>query len=118
MFFSMVTKTSWKTKKSLKSKVSTWNSEKNNVSEVVVEKNRDEHLETGVSVFTKTTNPRVVIQSEQVNDTSFFKNQNVCGHRFLKSVCLIILAIVLLMVFFLTLKTYNTVNELYLLLSN
>lgn len=95
-----------------------WGSEKDNVSEVVVEKNRNEQIETDVSVFTKTTNPKVVVQSEKVGDSVSFKDQSICGHRFLKSACLIILAIVLLTVFFLTLKTYNTVNELYLLLSN
>lgn len=94
-----------------------WDFENDNISEVAA-KNRNEHIETGVSVFTKTTNPKVVVQSEKVSDSVSFKNQNICGHRFLKSICLIILAVILLVIFFLTIRTYNTVNELYLLLSN
>ena len=115
MFLSMTT---WKTKKVLKNKVFTWNSKKDDISDVVTEKSSIDNSEVGVSVFTKTTNPKVVIQSERVNKSAFIGNQNVCEHKFLKSVCVIILGIILLMIFFLTLKTYNTVNELYLLLSN
>lgn len=108
----------WKTRKVSKSSVPVWNSKKENVSQVVIEKNETDNLGTGVSVFTKTTNPKVVVQSEKVNDSVCLNNQNICKHRFLKSVCMVILAIILLMMFFLTLKTYHTVNELYLLISN
>ena len=114
----VITKVAWKNKKTLKTKVATWNSKKDNISEVVVEKTKADHLENGVSVFTKTTNPKVVVQSENVDSSVLFGNQNIFGHRFLRSICLIILAVILLMIFFLTLKTYNTVNELYFLLLN
>ena len=91
----------------------TKNLKKNSVSEVIEKKNPN-NLEGNVSIFTKTTNPKVIIQSENVNNHS----QSICRHRLLKSIYLIILGIIVLMTFFLSLKTYNIVNELYLLLPN
>jgi len=69
-----------------------------------------------VSVFTKTTTPKVVIQSENIDNSLF--SENISKHQILKICCLIIMSIILLMTFFLTLKTYNAVNELseYILL--
>lgn len=76
-----------------------------------------EHIsENKVSVFTKTTAPKVVIQSENIDNNLF--SENVNKHQILKICCLIIMSIILLMTFFLALKTYNAVNELsdYILL--
>lgn len=101
-------KTPWK----LKGKeVSKRSSKKETVSEVVTEKkiSNDSNV-VGVSVFTKTTTPKVVIQSEKMDNAGIY--QNVCKHRIIKSACLIIMGIIILMTFFLALKTYNSVNEL------
>lgn len=64
---------------------------------------------SNVSVITKTTTPKVVIQSENIKS-----NDNVLDdkHLLLKLVCFVIMCIILLMTFFLSLKTYNAVNEL------
>ena len=115
MSFSMTTKkTTKKTKENSENRIS----KKENISEVIVEKKISNDTDTNVSVFTKTTNPKVVIKSEKVDNTTFSQDQNTYRHRFLKSFCLIIMGIIILMTFFLTLKTYNTINELSLLLSN
>ena len=109
--------TTWKTK-NVPSKFSAWKSKKENVSEVVTEKKEVDNARTEVSVFTKTTNPKVIIQSENVDSSGHCQKQSFCGHKVLKTICLIILGIVVLINFFLALKTYNIINELYLLLSN
>jgi hypothetical protein len=64
---------------------------------------------SNVSVITKTTTPKVVIQSENIKN-----NDNLLDdkHLLLKLVCFVIMCIILLMTFFLSLKTYNTLNEL------
>lgn len=102
----VITKTTWKTTKSTKTKVS----KKGTVSDVV-EKKVSNNPDTSVSVFTKTTNPKVVVQSEKIDTPQVI--QNIHRHRILKSVCLIVMGIIVLMTFFLSLKTYQTVNELY-----
>lgn len=64
---------------------------------------------SNVSVITKTTTPKVVIQSENVNNNNKVLEDK---HLLLKLVCFVIMCIILLMTFFLSLKTYNAVNEL------
>ena len=105
----VTTKTTWKTTKVSKAKVS----KKGTVSDVV-EKKISANPDTSVSVFTKTTNPKVVVQSEKIN--TLHNIQNIHKDRILKSICLIVMGIIILMTFFLSLKTYQTVNELYELL--
>lgn len=100
-------KTPWKLKEK---EVSKRSSKKETVSDVVTEKKISNDSNVGVSVFTKTTTPKVVIQSEKMDNTGIY--QNVCKHRIIKSACLIIMGIIILMTFFLALKTYNSVNEL------
>ena len=107
------TKTTWKTKSN---QVSRRNSKKDFVSEVVLEKKVSDNSESGVSVFTKTTTPKVIIQSEKMDEPEVY--QNVKRHNAIKSICLIVMGIIILMTFFLCLKTYNDVNELYQLLDN
>ena len=66
-----------------------------------------------VSVFTRTTNPKVIIKSENIIDNwniSWRESKN--KHRLLKFLCVIIMCLIILMTFFLSLRTYNTVNEL------
>lgn len=65
---------------------------------------------SNVSVITKTTAPKVIIQSENMNEQSL--NENNDKHLFLKLICFVIMCIILLMTFFLSLKTYNSINEL------
>lgn len=77
----------------------------------VTEKKISDSTETSVSVFTKTTNPKVIIQSENV-DTNNNINKNKNKRKIIKSVCFMIMCIIILISFFLSLKTYNTVNEL------
>ena len=65
---------------------------------------------SNVSVITKTTAPKVIIQSENVNRKQLDQINN--KHLLLKLICFIIMCIILLITFFLSLKTYNSVNEL------
>ena len=67
---------------------------------------------SNVSVITKTTSPKVVIQSENVSNTSHLLNEINDKHLLLKLICFVIMCIILLMTFFLSLKTYHAVNEL------
>ena len=67
---------------------------------------------SNVSVITKTTTPKVVIQSENINNNSHFLNEINDKHLLLKLICFVIMCIILLMTFFLSLKTYHAVNEL------
>ena len=66
-----------------------------------------------MSVFTKTTRPKVILESESLKgkwDTLL--ERHYCGYGVLKFLCFIILCIIVLMTFFLALRTYNMVNEL------
>ena len=75
-----------------------------------IEKPDDENF----SVITKTTRPKVVIQSENIeNDCSICHN-----HKMIKFIFLIVICCIILITFFLSLKTYNMVNELSLNLLN
>ena len=105
----IATDTTWKSKRRHGSK-------EESVSDVAIEKKASNNLDNNVSVFTKTTAPKVIIQSEKIDATQTI--QNMHRHRALKSICLIVLGIIILMTFFLTLKTYNSVNELYQLFSS
>ena len=65
---------------------------------------------SNVSVITKTTAPKVVVQSEKVNQKHLSEIND--KHLLLKLICFVIMCIILLMTFFLSLKTYNAMNEL------
>ena len=104
--------TSW-TKKQKKTSTTKKASQKIWVSTVVTEKKHSNHPESNVSIFTKTTNPKVVIKSESLknsNSISLWQKQN--KYDMLIFFCFIIICIIILATFFLSLKTYNTVNEL------
>lgn len=73
---------------------------------------RSEKESSNVSVITKTTTPKVVIQSEKVSNNEDISNEINDKHLLLKLICFVIMCIILLMTFFLSLKTYNAVNEL------
>lgn len=66
---------------------------------------------SNVSVITKTTTPKVVIQSENVNNNNLLNEIND-KHLLLKLICFVIMCVILLMTFFLSLRTYNAVNQL------
>ena len=72
---------------------------------------KTERESSNVSVITKTTTPKVVIQSENVNNNNLLNEIND-KHLLLKLICFVIMCIILLMTFFLSLRTYNAVNEL------
>lgn len=67
---------------------------------------------SNVSVITKTTAPKVIIQSENITNNEDIVNKISNKHLLLKFICLVIMCIILLMTFFLSLKTYNAVNDL------
>lgn len=106
----VIAKTTSKSQKSSKTRSPKKDSLNGVVSDVVVEKKVAGSSDANVSVFTKTTRPNIVINSE---DVTVCRGQNIHKHKILKSVCLIVMGIIILMTFFLSLKTYNTVNELY-----
>lgn len=105
-------KENWTTKKPWGTLTSKKSSKRLLDSDVVAEKSV-KTTESDVSVFTKTTNPKVVVESENLKEKCNISLQKChCKHKILKCLCFIILSIVVLMTFFLALKTYNTVNEL------
>jgi hypothetical protein len=63
------------------------------------------------SVITKTTKPKVIVQSECVDNYNT-SDLSLCNHKMVKFVCLIVMCIIILITFFLSLKTYNIVTEL------
>ena len=67
---------------------------------------------SNVSVITKTTAPKVIIQSENITNNEDIVNKISNKHLLLKFICFVIMCIILLMTFFLSLKTYNAVNDL------
>lgn len=79
----------------------------------VAEKKVSNAWDTNVSVFTRTTNPKVIIQSESIKDNwKFSCHRNRNSHKLIKFVCFIVICLIVLMTFFLSLKTYNIVNNL------
>ena len=77
------------------------------------EKEQFDSSDDSVSVFTKTTNPKVIIKSEDIrNNWNFTQEESRNKHRLLKFLCVIIICLIILMTFFLSLKTYNAVNKL------
>ena len=83
----------------------------------VVEKNLSNPSESNVSVITKTTNPKVIIQSEGLHNNSVDNpsDQYPWKNQILKFVCMVIMCMVILATFFLSLRIYNILNELALL---
>lgn len=108
----VATKNAWKTSKNSAVKTS----KKEAISEVITGKDVEKH-DSNVSILTKTTGPKVVIQSENLKPSTIYSSQSIRRHRVLKSVFMVVMGIIILITFFLSLKTYNTVNELYQLFS-
>lgn len=103
----------WTQKKQQKISISKKKQKEVIASDVIEEKRINNSPELNISVLTKTTNPKVVISSENFKDN--WNNLPCCWkkHKLLKSICFIIICIIILMTFFLSLKTYNIVNELW-----
>lgn len=100
-------KKQWKTSVTKKLPKKTWEVK------TVAEKKVTESSDTNVSVFTRTTNPKVIIKSESVKDDwKDFSCKNWNKHKLIKFVCFVVICLIVLMTFFLSLKTYNTVNDL------
>jgi len=94
------TKSVWKTKKIYNNRII------EESPSVVAEKKASVERESNVSIFTKTTNPKVIVQSENIKfqDNSLCKDWN--KHKFVKIMCMVIMCIILLITFFMSLKTY------------
>ena len=106
----VTTRATSKSQKNTKSKILKKDSLNESISNVVIQKKVSNNPDANVSVFTKTTNPNIIINSE---DVAVWRKQNFHKHRIIKSVCLLVMCVIILMTFFLSLKTYNTVNEIY-----
>ena len=68
-------------------------------------------LDKNISVITKTTAPKVVIQSENVKYADN-ANKNIYDHKVFQFILAIVMCIIILITFFISLKTYNTLNSL------
>lgn len=104
--------TNW-TKRQKKTSTTKKTSQKIWTSAVVTEKKHADNSEANVSVFTKTTNPKIIIKSENLkNNDNVFLWQKQNKYNMLIFFCFIIMCIIILATFFLSLQTYNTVNKL------
>ena len=105
----MVAKSTTNTKKTTAKSDSKKASVKKNT---IVEK-KISQSDNSVSVITKTTKPKVIIQSENINKaTSSCSDFFECKNTFIVLICKIIMCVIVLIMFFLVLKIHNTVNEL------
>lgn len=83
-------------------------------SNLTTQENTERSNEEDFSVITKSTRPKVIIQSENIeNNCSIYHN-----HKMIKFIFLIVISCIILITFFLSIKTYNMVNELSLSLLN
>lgn len=97
---------SWNSSSATEQKISkTWTT--------ITENKIQDNSYSTVSVFTKTSNPKVIIRSEKINDNwDSFQWKDLNKHKLIKFTCIIIILLIILMTFFLSLKTYNMINEL------
>lgn len=103
---------SW-AKKQKKASTTKKTSQKIWASSVVTEKKHSDNSEANVSVFTKTTSPKIVVKSENLkNNDNMFLWQKQNKYNMLILFCFIIMCIIILATFFLSVQTYDTVNKL------
>ena len=82
--------------------------EKNWIQNLAIQEKTENVKESHSSVITKSTKPKVVIQSENI------ENSCPCNKdKTIKSMLLIVICIIILITFFISLKTYNMANEIY-----
>ena len=67
--------------------------------------------ESNVSVFTKSTNPKVVVWAEKLNEKSLYYSK-LCSWKIMKLVFMVVMSILLIITFFVSLKTYHIVEHL------
>ena len=82
--------------------------EKDWIQNLAIQEKTENVNENHSSVITKSTKPKVVIQSENI-ENSCPPNKN----KTIKSMLLIVICIIILITFFISLKTYNMANEIY-----
>lgn len=99
-------------KKQKKTSTTKKTSQKTWTSAVVTEKKHADSSEANVSVFTKTTNPKIIIESENLKNNNMFSLEKQNKYNMLIFFCFIIMCIIILATFFLSLQTYDTVNKL------
>jgi len=93
------------------------NKQKKSDIKISTKKNSTDFSEKEVSVITKTTKPQVLIQTERINNYqkdpiynwAWLRNKS----QLIKFCCSIIICIIILLTFFLSLKTYNMVKDLH-----
>ena len=108
-------KTVWKAQKTKKSEVSKKASKETDFKTVSPSKISND---SNVSVFTKTSNPKVIIQTDNINENVKQKNEDISQINIIKNLCAIIICLIILITFFLSFKTYIMMNNLLQLLSN
>ena len=86
--------------------------------ETFIKKSTPNFPEKEVSVITKTTKPQVMIQSEKIDRSqeNLIQNWTILTNdknHLIKFCCIIITWIIILLTFFLSLKTYNMIKDLY-----
>lgn len=94
------------------SKKNSWKTRKTEQSWVEIRRNSrasEYNPESNVSVITKTTNPKIVIQSESFDKDGQW---DLHKHTLLKFICLIIMYIIILITFFISIKTFDMVKDL------
>lgn len=77
----------------------------------VVENEKREQTESNVSVFTRSTNPKVVVWAEKVSNEKSCCNRQ-CSWRIIKFVFMVVMSILLIITFFVSLRTYHIVENL------
>lgn len=104
--------TNW-IKKQKGSPISKRTSKKDWTTSMPINEKHTSHPDANVSVFTKTTTPKVVINAENTknnhNNLSWKKNSKYDVLIFL---CFIMMCIIILATFFISLQTYNIIKEL------
>ena len=76
-----------------------------------VENLKKNHAESSVSVFTRSTNPKVVVWAEKV-DKVISCNNRWHSWRIMKFVFMIVMGILLVITFFVSLRTYHLVENM------
>ena len=80
-----------------------------------VENIKENQNEADVSVFTKSTNPKVVVWSEKFNNENVkFHCDGWCSWKIVKFVFMIVMSSLLIITFFVSIKTYHIVENLYI----
>ena len=77
----------------------------------VVENIKKGQSESSVSVFTRSVNPKVVVWAEKVNNENLCCNRQ-CSWKIIKFVFMVVMSILLIITFFVSLRTYHIIENL------